>query len=64
MKRTREGEEPETRVGICWGCQSDTMALFKVPNISRYRCADCFERETGDRHHLSPPREKPLVILP
>jgi len=63
MRREREGQEPETRVGICWGCQSDALALFKVPSIYRYRCAECFERETGYRHHLSPPRERPRIEL-
>ena len=33
------------------------MALFKVPGIYRYRCSECFEQETGYRHHLSPPKK-------
>lgn len=63
MKR-RETAEPETRVGICCGCHQDPMALFKIPGIFRYRCADCFEKETGYRHHLSPPKPQSVLVLP
>jgi hypothetical protein len=55
--------EPETRVGICCGdaCKIahdkagawSTAALFKVPGIYRYRCADCYVAEVGRRHPLS-----------
>ncbi len=47
--------DPETRVGNCCGegCGQHAL-LFKVPDIYRYRCGDCFERETGHRHHLDP----------
>jgi len=48
--------EPETRVGHCCGCHQCPIPLFKVQGVYRYRCADCFERETGFRHYLSPSR--------
>lgn len=51
----RQDQEPETRVGHCCGCGEDN-ALFKIPGIPRYRCDLCFERETGYRHHMAPPR--------
>jgi hypothetical protein len=51
--RGRREAEPETRVGHCCGCGTDG-ALFKLVGIFRYRCAACFVRETGYRHHLSP----------
>lgn len=51
--RRRELSEPETRVGNCCGCNHFPMPLFKVPGIYRYRCAECFERETGFRHHMA-----------
>jgi hypothetical protein len=54
MKPTSSLAEPETRVGNCCGCNIYPMALFKVPGIYRYRCAECFEKETGYRHHLAP----------
>jgi len=60
--RKRVEAEPETRVGICCGCSQDGMALFKVPGIYRYRCTECFQRETGYRHHLSPPTGR--IVLP
>lgn len=53
--RRRQPEEPETRVGNCCGTKCGNHdTLFKVPGIFRYRCAECFEREMGWRHHLSP----------
>lgn len=52
MRRKAE-TEPETRVGNCCGCSRHSL-LFKVPGIFRYRCAECFEREEGYRHHLTP----------
>lgn len=45
---------PETLVGHCCGCHAFPVALFKVPTLYRYRCADCFKRETGHAHHLAP----------
>lgn len=50
--------EPQTRVGNCSGCNTWPLTLFKIPGVYQYRCAGCFERETGYRHHLSlaPPR--------
>jgi hypothetical protein len=61
-KRSRE-PEPETRVGNCCGCNTDPMVLFKIQGIYRYRCAECFEVETGYRHHLSPPPQPAGRIL-
>jgi hypothetical protein len=59
----RDQTEPETRMGNCCGCNAlATLPLFKVQGIYRYRCAPCFEAETGFRHHLSPPRS--LIVLP
>lgn len=56
MTRMKRGEpEPETRVGNCAGCCIYPVTLFKVPNIFRYRCADCFVFETGQHHRLAPP---------
>lgn len=60
--RRRPDPEPETRVGNCCGCNTDPMALFKIQGIYRYRCAECFEAETGYRHHLSPPAGR--ILLP
>jgi len=62
IRRRRPDPEPETRVGICCGCGSDGLALFKVPGIYRYRCAECFPLETGYRHHLSPPAGRILLL--
>lgn len=57
MNTRHQPAQPETLVGNCCGCNVWPTPLFKVPgNIYRYRCADCFEREVGHRHHLSPPR--------
>jgi hypothetical protein len=53
MNGRRDITEPETRVGNCCGCQQLAL-LFKIPGIFRYRCATCFEKETGYRHHLTP----------
>lgn len=56
MKRHAE-TELETRVGNCCGDNcSDRypVSLYKIPGIYKYRCAACFEKETGYRHHLSP----------
>jgi hypothetical protein len=64
MRLKRAETEPETRVGNCCGCNRDPVPLFKVQGIFRYRCADCFERETGYRHHLSPPKAPSLLVLP
>lgn len=52
MKRQ---QEPLTRVGICCGCNKDGMALYKVPELYRYRCAECYQRETGSRPWQAPP---------
>lgn len=52
----RPDHDPETRVGHCCGCRSWAVVLIKVPGIYRYRCAECFERECGYRHHLAPPK--------
>jgi hypothetical protein len=62
--RRRDRCDPETRVGICCGCHQDSMLLYKVPNIYRYRCDECFEKETGFRHPLSPAKAKSPLILP
>src|SRR6266705_2177863 len=58
MSRAKVEIEPETRVGICCGCQEGNMPLYKVTGLSRYRCAECYEVETGYRHYLSPPKEQ------
>lgn len=57
MTRRRAEPEPETRVGHCCGCGGDPLTLFRVPGPYRYRCADCFEAETGYRHHLTPAKK-------
>lgn len=58
MSRLERGvTEPETRVGNCCGCNQHPVPLFKVQGMFRYRCAECFERETGYRHYLSPAKE-------
>jgi hypothetical protein len=54
MPKQKPNPEPETRVGICCGCQRSSMPLYKVPGIFRYRCAECFLRETGYQHHMAP----------
>jgi len=66
MTRLKRAEtEPETRIGHCCGCRSpNDLLLYKVQGISRYRCDECFERETGHRHHLSPPKERSRIVLP
>jgi hypothetical protein len=46
--------EPETRIGNCCGCNQCPVPLFKLQGIFRYRCAACFEAETGHRHYLAP----------
>lgn len=50
MRDRTETAEPETRVGICCGCNTWNLPLFKVPGIYRYRCAPCFRAETGRDH--------------
>jgi hypothetical protein len=52
MSAHRQVAEPETRVGNCCGCNTYAL-LFKMQGIFRYRCASCFEKETGHRHHLA-----------
>lgn len=64
MRRREALAEPETRVGNCCGCNTDPVTLYKVPNIYRYRCAECFESETGFRHHLMPPAQVTRIVLP
>jgi hypothetical protein len=61
MPKKRPEAEPEIRVGICCGCQQDSMQLYKVPNVFRYRCALCFLKETGYQHHLAPRIAPPLI---
>lgn len=63
MRRAHDFEAPETRVGICCGCRQDSMPLFKMPQLLRWRCAECFEREAGYRHHLSPRADAPRIVL-
>ena len=54
MSPKRQPLEPETRVGYCCGDGCGNYALlFKVPGIFRYRCSECFQRETGYRHHMA-----------
>jgi hypothetical protein len=66
VSRLNQGTpEPETRVGICCGdaCRETSIfestweyaPLFKIPGLSRYRCAECFAIEMGHPHHLAPP---------
>lgn len=63
-RHTRRGAiEPETRAGICCGCNASYVALYKIQGIYRYRCDTCFEREAGYRHHLAPPKAAPSVIV-
>ena len=43
---------PYQRVGLCWGERCKTkphrnVPLYRVGDIFRYRCRDCFKRETG-----------------
>lgn len=52
MSRARRDAEPETRVGICCGCQRWNSLLFKVPGVYRYRCAPCYRTEQGYDHAL------------
>ena len=63
-RRSHEFDVPETRVGICCGCHGDNLALFKLPGLLRWRCAECFEREAGYRHHLAPPITPARIVLP
>jgi len=62
----RQPIEPETRVGNCCGCSSYPEQLYKIQGIYRYRCATCFEMETGRRHHLDlrPAVQESLIVLP
>lgn len=57
MRMKRLIAEPETRKGNCGGCNQCPLTLYKIQGIYRYRCADCYEKETGHRHHLSPPNQ-------
>jgi hypothetical protein len=50
MNRRAEAAEPETRIGICCGCNAWNQLLYKVPGIYRYRCAPCFRAEQGKDH--------------
>lgn len=41
-------DSPAMRAGHCCGCQlNQTVLLFKLPEIYRYRCALCYKKETG-----------------
>lgn len=70
MSKLRRGAdtEPETRVGICCGehhlGNRDGLALFKVAGLFRYRCAECFTRETGAPHHMAPRAPPSRIVLP
>jgi hypothetical protein len=61
VSKQKPNPEPELRVGICCGCQKDSMQLYKIPGIFRYRCATCFPAETGYQHHLAPRISPPLI---
>lgn len=61
MNRRASTHEPEVRIGHCCGCHTYPMALYKIPAIYRYRCADCYESEMGYRHWLSPPKNTRVV---
>lgn len=65
--RLKKGEpESEILVGNCCGDECPDrypVTLFKVPGIYRYRCAHCFEKETGYRHHLAPVAARPVHLL-
>lgn len=57
MRSLRRGlPEPEVRVGHCCGCHAYPIVLYKLQGIYRYRCAECYESETGFWPHLAPPR--------
>lgn len=46
--RFRDEGSPSIESGHCAGCGSFPAKLFRVsPQVCRYRCASCFERETG-----------------
>lgn len=61
MKRTLP--EPETRVGNCCGCNSLAL-LFKMQGIYRYRCSQCYQTETGQRHHLDDSPRTSVIVIP
>ena len=58
MKPRGPQREPESLVGNCCGCNRFPRLVFKVPDVDRYRCGECFERELGYKHHLSLTDEK------
>lgn len=64
MRHRQPDPEPETRTGNCCGCNRHPLQLFKVANIFRYRCEECFEKETGYRHHLMPAKPRSVLVLP
>ena len=51
----RHADEPRTRMGICCGeyCKrfasrrGKDVLLHRVHDLDRYRCRECFRRETG-----------------
>lgn len=58
----RNQPEPEVHVGNCCGCNTYPITLYKIPGIYRYRCAGCFQTETGYSHHLAPSVTR--IVLP
>ena len=57
MRMKRGAPDPEIRVGNCCGCNMFPVTLYKIMGIYRYRCAPCFEKETGCWPHLAPTKE-------
>ena len=56
MNRRTKDDKPWTRAGHCCGCGKDCAVLYRVLDLYRYRCAECYAKELGLR---SPVQEKP-----
>jgi hypothetical protein len=47
---SRTNAPPYTRVGLCCGCHRlEDLPLYRVGNLYRYRCLECFIKETGHK---------------
>ena len=58
MSRHKPDPLPDVRIGHCAGCNTFPTTLYLiVPAGYRYRCAPCYEHETGLWPHRAPSKE-------
>lgn len=55
MSRRQPDPLPEVRIGNCAGCSTFPTTIYLItPGLHRYRCAPCYEKETGLWPHRAP----------